>query len=105
MNSITDEVVIKSSGRSVYRVSLVVVIKECRFFAGYRKDREIGSGTAHNSASFVRCRERNMILCLKERRKDLEKIQLVVVVVASVEGTWYTWRVRRFRKSSERDQT
>lgn len=41
MNSITDEVVIKSSGRSVYRVSLVVVFKkECRFFAGYRKDRE-----------------------------------------------------------------
>lgn len=73
MNSITDEVVIKSSGRSVYRVSLVVVFKkECRFFAGYRKDREIGSGTAHNSASFVRCRERNLIFCLKERRKDLE---------------------------------
>lgn len=74
MNSITDEVVIKSSGRSVYRVSLVVVFKkECRFFAGYRKDREIGSGTAHDSAIFVRCRERNLILCLKERRKDLSR--------------------------------
>lgn len=64
MNSITDEVVIKSSGRSVYRVSLVVVLsnKECRFFAGYRKDRE-------NSVQHLRVRvlsvvgkERNILV-------------------------------------------
>lgn len=103
MNSITDEVVIKSSGRSVYRVSLVVVFKkECRFFVGYRKDREHSVQHIIVRVSFV---VGSVIFGLKERRKDLKKTQSVVVVVASVEGTWYTWRLRRFRKSSERDQT